>query len=345
VDVNGDGETDLVISSFNAINVMLGNGDGSFQPSTIYPVSGGGIPLAADLNNDGKPDIAVGGVETVSILTNIASGFRYATSTVLTSSANPASVGQSVTFTATVTGAVKGTPSGSVTFNDGANALGTVAVSAGKASLTTSSLAAGAHSITTSYGGDSTFLASTSAALVETVNVAPPDFSIASSAMSPSAVNAGGASTSTVNATAINGFSSSVALTCSVSPLPAFAPTCAVNPGSITAGASAALTVSTTGVGAAANHTSSGIFYAVGLPLMGLLVTGFGARGKGARRVLFIAISSVMFGSLMFLVACGGGSNGGGGGNHGTPAGTYTITVMGTAGALQHSTTTTLTVQ
>ena len=44
------------------------------------------------------------------------------TSTALSSSSNPASQGQSVTFTATVTSA-SGTPAGSVTFTDGATAL------------------------------------------------------------------------------------------------------------------------------------------------------------------------------------------------------------------------------
>src|SRR6185437_13355777 len=49
---------------------------------------------------------------------------------------------------------------------------------AGKATLTTSVLAAGSHSITAKYSGDSTFGTSTSAALTQTVNTPPPDFSV-----------------------------------------------------------------------------------------------------------------------------------------------------------------------
>src|SRR5262249_12451697 len=47
------------------------------------------------------------------------------TSTTLSSSANPSSAGQTVTFTATVTGqAGVGTPSGTVTFRDGSSSIG-----------------------------------------------------------------------------------------------------------------------------------------------------------------------------------------------------------------------------
>src|SRR6202030_3723976 len=51
-----------------------------------------------------------------------------ATATSVVSSLNPSTFGQSVTFTATVSSAA-GTPTGTVTFNDGATALGTVALS------------------------------------------------------------------------------------------------------------------------------------------------------------------------------------------------------------------------
>jgi len=51
------------------------------------------------------------------------------------SSQNPSGFGQSVTFTATVTG-TNGTPTGTVTFKDGATALATNALSGGQATLT-----------------------------------------------------------------------------------------------------------------------------------------------------------------------------------------------------------------
>jgi hypothetical protein len=96
------------------------------------------------------------------------------TATALTSSLNPAPVGQAVSFTATVSAVAPGfgTPAGSVTFWDGTTSLGSATLSDGVATLTTSALAAGTHSITASYGGVTTgvftFTGSTSAALVET---------------------------------------------------------------------------------------------------------------------------------------------------------------------------------
>ena len=90
------------------------------------------------------------------------------TTTALSSSLNPAVTGQAVTFTSTVSGG--GTPSGSVTFKDGATVLGTAVINAsGVATLTTTTLAAAAHSITAVYTGDSIFVGSTSAVLTQTI--------------------------------------------------------------------------------------------------------------------------------------------------------------------------------
>ena len=98
------------------------------------------------------------------------------TTTSLTSTPNPSAVGQAVTLRATVSpvAPATGVPTGSVTFRDGATSLGVVALVNGSASLTISTLAAGSHSLTAAYGGSPTFLASTSAAVTQTVNAAAP---------------------------------------------------------------------------------------------------------------------------------------------------------------------------
>jgi hypothetical protein len=62
-DVNGDGRLDLVVAYWNegSVGVLLGNGDGTFQPVVKYNSGGtGAISVAvADVNGDGKPDIVV----------------------------------------------------------------------------------------------------------------------------------------------------------------------------------------------------------------------------------------------------------------------------------------------
>ena len=89
---------------------------------------------------------------------NIALACGISNTTALTSSANPAGFGGSVTLTATVTGTGGTTPtSGTVTFYDanGTIALGTGTVNgSGVATLSTSALSLGTHSITAAYGGD-----------------------------------------------------------------------------------------------------------------------------------------------------------------------------------------------
>ena len=86
----------------------------------------------------------------------------------LTSSLNPATAGQSVTFTAQLS-AASGTPTGSIQFLDGANLLSTQMVSAtGSASFGTSSLAIGSHTITANYQPTGTFGAST-ASLIQVI--------------------------------------------------------------------------------------------------------------------------------------------------------------------------------
>jgi len=110
---------------------------------------------------------------------------KAATSTSVASSVNPSAFGQSVTFTATVKSSTSGTPTGTVTFKDGATTLGTGVLSSGKATLATSTLALGTHSITAIYSGSATFLASTSPAWTQTVEMATST-SVASS-VNPSA--------------------------------------------------------------------------------------------------------------------------------------------------------------
>jgi hypothetical protein len=101
-------------------------------------------------------------------------GGAASASIAIASSANPSTAGQAVTFTATLTGGA-GTPTGTVDFLDGGSAIAAcanVALSSGAATCTTSALSAGSHSISVSYGGDASYIASTSSAFTQTVQSA-----------------------------------------------------------------------------------------------------------------------------------------------------------------------------
>ncbi len=96
---------------------------------------------------------------------------QAATSTALTSSANPSVSGQMITFTALIAAKSpgSGTPTGTVTFYNGATMLGTGIITGGIATFSTSSLSVGIHSIKAVYSGDSDFKASTSTILKQVV--------------------------------------------------------------------------------------------------------------------------------------------------------------------------------
>ena len=189
-DMNGDGKPDVVVVNCSAfsgncnggggnVGVLLGNGDGTLQPVVTFP-PGGNTPFGvgvADLNGDSKPDIVVGncnsnvcgnapGAVTVLLNTSLAP-----TTTALTSSLNPSSFGQSVTFTATATSeGFKVTPTGTVTFFDGSTSLGTANLNtSAQATLSTSTLTVGTHNITATYNGDSNYASSTSSVVSQLV--------------------------------------------------------------------------------------------------------------------------------------------------------------------------------
>ena len=81
-DLNGDGKTDLVVSSFGngKILVFMGNGDGTFAAPTAYFAVGTstsseprGLAIA-DLNNDGKMDVVVADTNNNSISVLLGTG-------------------------------------------------------------------------------------------------------------------------------------------------------------------------------------------------------------------------------------------------------------------------------
>jgi subtilisin-like proprotein convertase family protein len=111
--------------------------------------------------------------------------FVGATSTAVTSSLNPSTQGQSVTFTATVTSGGVAVSTGTVTFREGATTLqaATPVNGSGQVTFTTSSLTPGSHTITADYTGASPAVGS-SGNVVQTVNA--PTATVVGSSVNPS---------------------------------------------------------------------------------------------------------------------------------------------------------------
>ncbi|MEI9982788.1 MAG: IPT/TIG domain-containing protein [Aliidongia sp.] len=102
-------------------------------------------------------------VATIGGTSATGAGDRYTfigkTSIAVTSSANPSSSGEAVTFTAVVS-APGGAPTGTVVFRDGATTLFTGTLTGQISSYTTSTLTVGSHAISVTYAGTGPFTAS-----------------------------------------------------------------------------------------------------------------------------------------------------------------------------------------
>jgi FG-GAP-like repeat/Bacterial Ig-like domain (group 3)/FG-GAP repeat len=188
-DVNGDGKPDLVVANLcqsvnskgicagtGEVSVLVGNGDGTFQTPVLYSTGGtqADSVVIGDVNRDGRPDlVALNICATNTFCANgsarvLLNTFSAATTTVVTSSLNPAPINTPVTFMATVT-STEPVPNGTVvTFFNGTTNLGTGMTTNGVASLNTSFTKVGTDTIkaTVTAGG---FLRTSSGTLKQVV--------------------------------------------------------------------------------------------------------------------------------------------------------------------------------
>ena len=128
-----------------------------------------------------------------------------ATTTKLTSTPPPHTFGDTLYFTATVTGA--GTipiPTGTVTFMDGTVTLGTGTLANGAVTYTPISLSVGIHNITATYGGDTSHAPSSSPPLTITVNATAPVLTTMMLDLLPATSSVGQAVTITATVTGSN---------------------------------------------------------------------------------------------------------------------------------------------
>jgi hypothetical protein len=171
--------------------VVFNDGTGTLGTGT--PIGGGEFTFTTSTLSVGTYAItatyAGDSVHSTSTSAKLAETIKRAATVSLASSLNPSTAGKLVTFRATVSGG-SGMPTGSVTFKNGSQSLGTVKLVNGLAIFKTSTLALGGHTITAGYSGNGTY-APTSATITQTVDPKPslasPTANSATTAASPAA--------------------------------------------------------------------------------------------------------------------------------------------------------------
>lgn len=154
------GSLDLLDGTVRVGTVILdSNGGAQLTLSILTP---GAHSLTASYRGDGKASASVSGPLSLVV--------KQTTTAVLSSSANPASTLSPVQLTVAIGNAGAASATGSVTFVDGTNSLGTAPLDGdGRASIALPQMTAGAHTITASYAGDDANFASTASPLTQTI--------------------------------------------------------------------------------------------------------------------------------------------------------------------------------
>jgi len=370
-DVNADGKLDVVVTdqsgsclTGSTVAVLLGNGDGTFQPAVGFCFAGS-LPssvAAADVNGDGRPDLIATnrcgttcGISVVGVLINTSTTVILSPVSLNFAPQAPGTSSSPQTVTLTNRGTAALTLSG-ITIS-GANASGftqtnncpaELAVNA-SCQIKVTSVPQSARSQTASLNiSDNAPDSPQTVALTGIgqdflLNVAP----------GTTTVTPGQAGNYTVTVSPLSGFSQKGALTCSGAPPQS---TCTVSPSSVTLNGSGNATAN---MAVVTSGTSAGLIYPGSAPpsrllalwlaplSLGLVMLGRSDGNRRRTRLLRVLASICLFAVGLSFSSCGGGGSNGGG--SGTPTGNYVVSVTGTytAGAvtLTHTAKTTLVVQ
>jgi sugar lactone lactonase YvrE len=175
------------------------------------------------------------------------------------------------------------------------------------------------------------------------------DFTLTSTSSSAS-VTAGQPGTFTLTLTPQGSFTSAITLSCGGLPAMAgctFTPSATATPNTSAVTTTLSITTAPHTTALALNpsdHRSSPL-YAVCLLLPAMFLGTLGiAKPKGRKRLSYCLVF-LLVGGCLFQAACGGASPPGVNTTTGTPAGTYSVVVTGSAGSNQHTTTIMLTVK
>jgi len=308
--------------------------------ATIYYTTDGSTPTTASAVYTSA--ITVSSTETVEAIA-VASG--DAVSGVATESYTLATPAATPVFTP-----AGGTYSSaqSVTVTDSTAGATIYYTTDGSTPTTSSSVYKSAIAVSTSETLNAIASASNSSlsAVATAVYTIPPGFAISGTAVSV-APGATSGNTSTISLTPVGGFTGAISLSCAITPAAASDPATCSLPASVSISGSAAqtvvLTVTTTPATSALSRPAKfgwGAVDGTALACM-LLVVIPARRRKGWRLIGVLLLSLFVAGGA---VGCTG-SPSSGGGNPGTSAGTYVVTVTGTAGSVTETGTVSLTVQ
>ena len=246
-----------------------------------------------------------------------------ASTTTGTASASSIAPNGSVTMTANVVDAARGNPmpTGFVQFEiDGVNVGNPVPLAGGQATLTTAVNGnTGANNLTAFYQGDSTYAESVSTAIPITIS----NFALSSPGTTAAV---GSAAIATVTVNVANNYTSPISVACTM-PANLTESACFVDPSSVTGTGQVSLRVNTTPAHSLSSKLTGGPgWFAAsgGASLACVFLLAFPRRRWRGNAIVVLAFMAI----ALSAIGCGGAAKM----DPGTPAGTYTVVVSGTAG-------------